>query len=162
MLQKNRTEGYAKHILMQAFQIYQRKRNWYDFEHILSWLPNFLDSRNADYHTRYVCNISYYMINSTIQSWQVDFRYSNIKDLYFIVQKYASEINSICPMIETFPLSTVSQGLFGIDDKVRNERMNKFDLWLRELIMNPLAMTIWEIVEATYLFLEFNKHIYET
>ncbi len=102
------------------------------------------------------------MINSTIQSWQVDFRYSNIKDLYFIVQKYASEINSICPMIETFPLSTVSQGLFGIDDKVRNERMNKFDLWLRELIMNPLAMTIWEIVEATYLFLEFNKHIYET
>lgn len=126
-----------------------------------SWLPNYMDSSQNDFHTKYVCTVSYDLISGQIASWQIHFRYSQIKELYYVVQKYNGEINDISPLIEQFPLASISQGLFGIDDKVRNERMSKFDLWMREVVMNPVCSTIWEIAEAVYQFLEVQSHTHE-
>jgi hypothetical protein len=127
-----------------------------------SWLPNYIDKENTDYHTRYVCTLAYDCVTKeAIISWQLDFRYSDIKELYYILQKYSAEINDVNPMNEHFPLASVSHGLFGIDDKTRNERMSKFDLWIREILMNPFIMTIYEVAEGVYKFLEFDKHVKE-
>lgn len=127
-----------------------------------SWLPNHLDPSQNDFHTKYVCTISYDLVKKpSIASWQIEFRYSQIKDVWQIVQNHLSEFSDIVPFHEPFPLATISHGLFGITDEIRNERMNKFDLWLRELITHPLAMTIWEIAESVYHFLEVAKHVRE-
>ena len=45
----------------------------------------------------------------------------------------------------------------GLEDKDRFERMNKFDAWLRDVIGNPTAMTIKEIVQAVYRLLEVEE-----
>jgi hypothetical protein len=128
-----------------------------------SWLPNHLDPNANDFHTKYVCTVAYDYITKPgkVESWQIEFRYSQIKDLYGVFSKYYYEINDVSPLQETFPMASISHGLFGITDQIRNERMSKFDLWLREVTMNPMGMTIWEVVEAVYAFLEVDRHVAE-
>ncbi len=45
--------------------------------------------------------------------------------------------------------------------QIRNERMNKFDTWLREVLVNPILMTTKEVFEEVNRFLEIEKNVTE-
>jgi hypothetical protein len=100
-----------------------------------------------------VATITYNAIGShQLISWQLTVRYNKFKELYDITNKHLKHGNISVP----FPLSSITHSIFGIDDNLRNERMHKFDAWLRELTANPVAMTTKEILSAVYRILEID------
>jgi hypothetical protein len=114
-------------------------------------MPNYQEADRHDFHTCYMIHVSYNCIDSNrLLTWQLSIRYRMFKDVYDIVERYLPFGNAN----ENFPLSTFAQSLLGIDDKVRNDRMRKFDVWLREILSNPIAMTTREILLAIYKLLE--------
>ena len=119
-------------------------------------MPNYQEADKHDFHTCYMVHVTYNCIDSNrVLAWQLSVRYRSFKELYDIVQRYwPLDINSSTSINAQFPLSTLSQSLWGIDDTVRNERMRKFDCWLRELVLNSAAMTTREILLAVYKLLE--------
>lgn len=116
-------------------------------------MPNYQEADKHDYHTCYVVTVTYNVIGShQLISWQLTVRYNKFKELYDIVNRYLKHGNISVP----FPLSSITNALFGIDDNLRNERMNKFDAWLREVTANPVAMTTKEILLAVHRILEID------
>lgn len=128
--------------------------------HVLeSWLPNFLDTGLRDYHTGYVISITYDQIMTTrILTWQVTVRYSQMKAYHDLIKRYAPK-NVI--LHKEFPFATLSHSLNGINDEIRNDRMEKFDSWLKEIVSHPLLMTQRDIVDATMSLLELDLHVLE-
>ena len=47
----------------------------------------------------------------------------------------------------------------GITDKVRNERMNQLDVWMREILNSALVMTIPEVADAVLEVLEVESRV---
>lgn len=124
---------------------------------IESWLPNFMDTAIRDYHTGYVISITYDQVGNTrILTWQVTVRYSQMKAFYDFIHRHKPG-NVI--LHEQFPFATMSQNVVGVTDEVRNFRMEKFDLWLKEIVYHPLLMTKKETLEATMDLLELDKHV---
>ncbi len=117
-------------------------------------MPNYQEADKHDYHTCYVVTVTYNAIGShQLISWQLTIRYNKFKEMYDVVNRHLKHGNIGAP----FPLSNISNALFGIDDNLRNDRMQKFDVWLRELTANPVAMTTKEILLTVYRILEVDS-----
>ena len=79
--------------------------------------------------------------------------------MIFQILKFANELEYYIRRIgvilkSTFPRPTISQGLFGGTDKNNNDRMNKMDAWLREVMINPIVMTIPQANKLIYDFFQ--------
>lgn len=124
-----------------------------------SWLPNIIEKDKPDYHTGYVCVVNYSSIYSdrNVHPWQLILRYNAFYKLYCIVCKHLKYTN----LKAEFPLATTGHWVWGITDDIRNERMNKFDTWMRELLVNPILMTTKEIIDAVNSMLEIDSRITE-
>eukprot|EP01034_Spumella_vulgaris_P022264 gene22264-28377_t len=126
---------------------------------IKSWLPNIMENNKQDYHTAYICVINYVSPTSTreLKPWSLSLRYSAFAQFEKVVSRHcrATRIHA------EFPHATGGQFLFGISDEVRNDRMAKFDTWLREVLVNPVLMTTREVFEEVNRFLEVDSHITE-
>ncbi len=75
-------------------------------------MPNFQDQDKKDFHTCYVVTVTYNKIgcpNNELVSYQLTLRYSQFKELHEATQRYLRDTF----IGEPFPLSTVSQSLFG-------------------------------------------------
>jgi hypothetical protein len=109
-------------------------------------MPNVLDNETKDYHTGYIMVVTYTRISDGMsQSWQLTLRYSVFRNL---------SINGKA----AFP-SRVTTLFLGITDKVRNERMNQLDAWMREVLSSALIMTIPEVVESMFEVLEVEARV---
>lgn len=119
-------------------------------------MPNFQEDDKKDYHTCYVVTVTYHRIahpQDALISYRITLRYNQFKDLHIALQRHLKHTE----IIEPFPMASVSQSLFGLDDNQRNERMNRLDAWLREVLINAIAMTTKEIVQAVYRLLEVEQ-----
>eukprot|EP01032_Pedospumella_encystans_P007580 gene7580-9081_t len=124
---------------------------------IKSWLPNLLDAETKDFHTGYIMLVSYQRLaDNQLISWQLTLRYSVFRNLNNKVSKYIAG-TSIDSRVH-FP-SKVSTFFMGITDKVRNERMNQLDLWMREILNSALVMTIPEVADAVLEVLEVESRV---
>lgn len=122
-----------------------------------SWLPNLLDSETKDFHTGYIMLVSYQRLcDNQLISWQLTLRYSVFRNLNNKISKYISG-TSIDSRVH-FP-SKVTTFFTGITDKVRNERMNQLDAWMREILNSALIMTIPEVADAVLEVLEVESRV---
>ena len=122
-----------------------------------SWLPNLLDAETKDFHTGYIMLVSYQRLaDNQLISWQLTLRYSVFRNLNNKISKYIAG-TSIDSRVH-FP-SKVSTFFMGITDKVRNERMNQLDLWMREILNSALVMTIPEVADAVLEVLEVESRV---
>eukprot|EP01039_Chlorochromonas_danica_P000877 gene877-957_t len=124
-----------------------------------SWLPKLPDEQGLDYHTGYVTSIGYSnLFGDKVESWQVNLRFHSFKAVYQVVQRF----EYLTTIISPFPSSGISLWMAGgVDDNVRNERMFLLDKWIREIVVDPILMTIKEVVEIVYSTLEVNAHVRE-
>ena len=122
-----------------------------------SWLPNLLDKDTKDYHTGYIMLVQYQRLaDNQLISWQLTLRYSVFRALNNRIAKYIQG-TSIDSRVH-FP-SKVSTFFTGITDKVRNDRMNQLDAWMREILNSALIMTIPEVADAVLEVLEVEARV---
>lgn len=122
-------------------------------------MPNCLDNETKDYHTGYIMAVTYQRLQGNgVQTWQLTLRYSVFRNLNAKISKYLPSA-AIDPRA-AFP-SKVTTLFSGITDKVRNDRMNQLDLWMRGVLSSALLMTIPEVVEAIIEVLEIEARVSE-
>jgi hypothetical protein len=80
-------------------------------------------------------------------AWHVLLRYSDFENLFLIVNKFEwySPLKNKFPQAEGI-ISSRIKGLKG--EILYNFRMQRFDLWLQELITNPVLMTVKDLYDA--------------
>lgn len=116
-----------------------------------------MEADQSDYHTAYVVAVDFHHVTvNRLQCWQILMRYNRFKTLYYQLTNYLPR--SISRMPE-FPLASLGDWMFGISDTVRNERMKKMNSWLQALLMNPVLMTIAEVVHIVFEFLQVDENI---
>lgn len=122
---------------------------------IRSWLPNIKEPNKPDYYTGYVASVTYTdIIDNSLHCWQITVRYSTVKALHDHVMKYVQDTKIIAP----FPKSSLLEGLRGISDEERNNRMIMMDRWLQEVLMNSIILTTKQIADYLSSFIELESH----
>jgi hypothetical protein len=122
-----------------------------------SWMPNVLDPETKDYHTGYIAVVTYHRLaDGAPISWQLTLRYSVFRALNSKISRHQSgtQFDAKC----RFP-SKVTTLFTGISDKVRNDRMQQLDGWMRELLTSAVIMTIPEVAEAILEVLEVEARV---
>jgi hypothetical protein len=133
---------------------------------IRSWLPNFMEPGEKDYHTVYVIQVSFQSpFHATASSsWQLFVRYSKFRDLHYQLSRFASRYDSIDSFpvhhIPPFPHSNVvSEWWFGMQDNQRQERMTRLHAWWEAMVNHPIWMTDEEVRHIVWSFLQVDEHI---
>lgn len=131
-----------------------------------SWLPNFIEPGEKDYHTVYVIQVSFQSpFHATASSsWQLFVRYSKFRDLHYQLSRFASRYDSIDSFpvhhIPPFPHSNVvSEWWFGMQDNQRQERMTRLHAWWEAMVNHPIWMTDEEVRHIVWSFLQVDEHI---
>ena len=119
-------------------------------------MPNAKTPDGTDHHTEYLIRITYHSDSRSHASWSINSRYSQLKEL---CGKLRTAIPTMDWIREDFPPSGMMGGWLGISDETRNERMRKFDLWLRKLLDNALVMSHFVASSELIQFLEVAKHV---
>jgi hypothetical protein len=120
-------------------------------------MPNVLDKRTMDYHTGYIMAVTYVRPgDNSVTSWQLTLRYSIFRTLNAKISKFLG--GTSFDSRTHFP-SKASTFLVGINDKVRNSRMEQLDHWMREILSSALIMTIPEVVEGLLELLEVEARV---
>ena len=120
-------------------------------------MPNVLDAETKDYHTGYIMTVTYNRLsNNYPQNWQLTLRYSVFRNLNARISKYIA--GTSFDHRAHFP-SKVATFFTGMTDRVRNDRMQQLDMWLREVLSSALLMTIPEVAEAVLEVLEVEARV---
>lgn len=120
-------------------------------------MPNVLDSESKDYHTGYIMVVTYNRLaDNHPQSWQLTLRYSVFRALNAKITKHIG--GTIFDARCRFP-SKAATLFSGMTDKVRNDRMQQLDAWMREILSSALIMTVPEVVDAILEVLEVEARV---
>ena len=96
------------------------------------------------------------MQDNQIVSWQLTLRYSVFRNLNAKIAKYLQ--GTSFDSRTAFP-SKVTTFFTGITDKVRNERMNQLDAWMKEILSSALIMTVPEVADGILEVLEVEARV---
>ena len=139
-----------------------------------SWLPNFIEAGDKDYHTVYVLHVTLHCDDSAttrhgrFQTWQLLYRYQRFRALYYALQplmarvlarRHHEAIAAGIYDVPDFPLAGLGDWMFGISDEQRDGRMARLHAWCEAVVVHPLLMTCAEIRQLVWTFLDVDKHL---
>lgn len=140
---------------------------------IRSWIQNFQEENDKDYHTGYVLTISInlppqlilindvhdrakHLNKSYKHEWEIVLRYKRFVQFYEVLRKYTNPTQF--QLVPPFPSSSIKNIMIGVDDNDRNYRKNGINSFLEYVLNNPTLFTEKHVLFDLMNMLNYEKN----